>query len=162
MGKPLLMFQKCLVHQKLGHWILCKDQCEKNKLSLVNLHHINKITHRNIPRLNKLDQHVHTIQSGKMACNPTINSKSQNKFKFSLMILCTIDMHLHNLKPIFFHNTFGKKQHVNPPCFHNNNFFIMNTSHDFWNSKKKKGEWGKTQTKSLKQSLQLNHWTQFW
>jgi hypothetical protein len=52
------------------------------------------------------------------------------------VILCTIDMHLHNLKPILFHNTFGKKQHVNPPCLHNNNFFIMNTSHDFWNSKK--------------------------
>ncbi len=48
-------------------------------------------------------------------------------------IFCTIDMHLHNLKPILFHNTFGEKQHVNPSCLHNNNFFIMNTSHDFWN-----------------------------
>jgi hypothetical protein len=51
----------------------------------------------------------------------------------SNVIICIIDMHFHNLKPILFHNTFGKKQHVNPPCLHNNDLFIMNISHDFWN-----------------------------
>jgi hypothetical protein len=76
------MFQECLTHQNLGHWILCKDKCENSKLSLVDLHHINEITHRNIPRLNKLDQHAHTIQSGKWHATPqsTWNRKRGSNF----------------------------------------------------------------------------------
>jgi hypothetical protein len=70
-----------------GHQICSRNHCNANKALVGKYSPHNKITNKQVVRLCKLDEGMHIVQSGKMACKPKMNSKSQMKFRFSLVVL---------------------------------------------------------------------------